>query len=96
MSLLLHYWADPVQCELGQSDPIFIAIRGDFPQGIRLLLNYRANTEAHQNYAAMADSSGHGSTEVILRSRTTYEAAADCPRILLMLQEAGRKLKLHL
>ena len=77
VSLLLRYWADPVQCELGQPDPIFIAIRWDFPQGVRLLLNSRAYTEAQQNYAAMADSSGYGSTELILQSRTTYEAAAD-------------------
>ena len=60
VSLLLRYWADPVQCELGHPDPIFIAIRGDFPQGVRLLLNHRANTEAQQNYATLADSSGHG------------------------------------
>ena len=93
VSLLLRYLADPLQCELGHPDPIFIAIRGEFPQGVRWLL--RANTEALQTYAAMAENSGCGSFEVILKSRTTYEAAAGSPRILLMLQAAANKVKLH-
>ena len=90
--LLLRHWIDPVQWELGQLNPVFSAIRRNFPRGVRLLLYYSANTEAQQNYSAtMADSSWCGAAESMLRSRTTHEAAADCPR-LLMLQ--GRKTKI--
>ena len=92
VSLLLRYRADPNQCDLGHPDPIFIAIRGEFPRCVRLLLNHRANVDACQDYVATTTSSAHGSTEVFLRSRTTYQAAIGCPRILLMLQDAAHKV----
>ena len=95
VSLLLKYRADPTQCELGHPDPIFIAIRSEFPRGVRLLIDHKANIDALQTYATSATGSGH-STEVILHSRTTFEAAAGCPRILLMLQDAKHNIKCSL
>ena len=95
VSLLLRYRAHPTLCEPGHPDPIFIAIRGEFPQCVRLLLNHRANVDACQDYVATTTSSSNDQLEIFLRSRSIYQAAVGCPRILLMLQDAAHKVDDH-
>ena len=55
----------------GSPSRFFCGNWNGLPTRVPLVLNSQANTEAQQNYAAMADSSGLGSTE--LRSRTTMK-----------------------
>ena len=92
-SLLLKYRADPNQCELGHSEPIFIAIGGKFPRCVQILITHRANIDVQEDFPFAATNDPNYQSEIILRSRTTIEAAAGCPRIVHMLQDASNETR---
>ena len=92
VELLLQHRADPALCEPGQDDPIFLAIHSESARCARLLLNLRAVVDAQQDYVRVQVPSRVGVGEVMLQQRSTFDAARNCPRILLTLQDAANKV----
>ena len=50
---MLRHDANPNMYELGNSEPMFIAIRGDFPRCVQLLIELRANLDVQEDFTSV-------------------------------------------
>ena len=81
---LPHFEANPNQCEVGCSQPIFIAIEVASVEFVQLLINHKTDATAVEDFPTDEFNVQH---EHVMRRRSSIEAAKGLPRILHILHE---------